>query len=116
VFDGLDFFSVAVCLFLKRYDWLARRFVRFPGDVRGDAEVIALLEDQQSSLDDERNLRGQRLLGVSVRRSQRQGRIRDAGWTGRRGAGKHAWASRMPLPKVRAVLQGNHRPRSLRVP
>jgi fatty acid desaturase len=52
VFDGLDFFSVAVCLFLKRYDWLARSFVRFPGDVRGDAEVIALLRSRTAPIGD----------------------------------------------------------------
>jgi fatty acid desaturase len=52
VFDGLDFFSVAVCLFVKRYDLLARHFVRFPGDVRGDAEVIAFLRSRTSPIRD----------------------------------------------------------------
>jgi fatty acid desaturase len=52
VFDGLDFFSVAVLLFLRRYDVLARRFVRFPGDVRGDAEVIDLLRSRTAPIRD----------------------------------------------------------------
>jgi fatty acid desaturase len=44
VFEGLDNFLVAVLLFLKRYDVLARRFVRLPGDTRTDAEVVEFLK------------------------------------------------------------------------
>lgn len=43
VFEGLDFFTVSVLLFVRRYDVLARRFVRLPGDTRTHAEVITLL-------------------------------------------------------------------------
>ena len=50
VFEGMDFFSVSVSLFLHRYDWLARRFVRFPGDTRTDAEVIAFLRSRTAPI------------------------------------------------------------------
>ena len=50
VFDGFDFFSVAVSLFLHRYDWLARHFVRLPGDTRSDAEVIAFLKSRTAPI------------------------------------------------------------------
>lgn len=50
VFDGMDFFSVSVSLFLHRYDWLARRLVRLPGDTRSDAEVIAFLKSRTAAI------------------------------------------------------------------
>jgi fatty acid desaturase len=50
VFDGLDFFSVAVSLFLHRYDWLARHFVRLRGDSRSDAEVMAFLKSRTAPI------------------------------------------------------------------
>jgi fatty acid desaturase len=50
VFDGMDFFSVAVSLFLHRYDWLARHFVRLPGDSRSDAEVMAFLKSRTAPI------------------------------------------------------------------
>ncbi|MCC6525480.1 MAG: fatty acid desaturase [Polyangiaceae bacterium] len=46
VFERLDFFMVSVLLFLGRYDVLARRFVRLPGDTRTDAEVVAFLKER----------------------------------------------------------------------
>lgn len=46
VFEGIDFFMVSLFLFLKRYDWLAKRFVRLPGDNRTDAEVIEFLKSR----------------------------------------------------------------------
>jgi hypothetical protein len=49
VFDRLDFFMVSVFLFLHRYDWLARHFVRLPGDVRTDAEVIEFLRSRTAA-------------------------------------------------------------------
>jgi fatty acid desaturase len=46
VFERLDFFMVSVLLFLKRYDLLARRFVRLGGDTRSDDEVAAFLRSR----------------------------------------------------------------------
>ncbi len=46
VFERLDFFMVSVLLFLGRYDVLARRFVRLPGDARSDAEVVEFLKSR----------------------------------------------------------------------
>ncbi len=46
VFDGIDFFVVSLFLVMHRYDWLARHFVRLPGDTRSDAEVIAFLRSR----------------------------------------------------------------------
>jgi hypothetical protein len=43
VFRGIDFFGVWSCLMLKRYDWLARRFVHLGGPPRTQDEVVALL-------------------------------------------------------------------------
>jgi hypothetical protein len=53
VFDGMDFFTVSVSLFLHRYDWLARRFVRLPGDTRTDVEVIAFLRSRTAAITDD---------------------------------------------------------------
>jgi fatty acid desaturase len=46
VFEGIDFFEVWLFLMLKRYDWLARRFVRL--DDRGwtEGEIVALLRER----------------------------------------------------------------------
>jgi hypothetical protein len=44
VFYGLDFFIVSLLLFTKQYGFLAKRFVRLPGDERTDLEVIAFLK------------------------------------------------------------------------
>ena len=49
VFDRIDFFMVTVWLVLHRYDWLARRFVRLPGDSRTDAEVIEFLKSRTAA-------------------------------------------------------------------
>lgn len=53
VFEGVDFFMVSLFLFLGRYDWLARRFVRLPGDVRTDDEVIAFLKSRTARIADD---------------------------------------------------------------
>jgi len=46
VFEGLDFFSVWACLMLKRYDWLARRFVELGDERRPPEEIIALIRSR----------------------------------------------------------------------
>lgn len=46
VFERIDFFLVSVYLFLHRYDWLARHFVRLPGDTRTEAEVVDFLRSR----------------------------------------------------------------------
>lgn len=53
VFEGIDFFMVSLFLFLKRYDWLAKRFVRMPGDTRTDEQVIAFLKERTRRIADE---------------------------------------------------------------
>ena len=53
VFEGIDFSMVSVFLFLKRYDRLAKAFVRLPGDNRTDAEVIELLKSRTRRIADE---------------------------------------------------------------
>ncbi len=53
VFEGVDFFMVSLFLFLGRYDWLARRFVRLPGDSRTDEEVIAFLKSRTARIADD---------------------------------------------------------------
>ena len=46
VFYGLDFFGVWLCLMLKRYDWLARRYVQL-GQVRLPTEdIIRLMRER----------------------------------------------------------------------
>jgi hypothetical protein len=44
VFEGIDFFGVWACLMLKRYDWLARRYVDLGDSGRSQDEIIALLK------------------------------------------------------------------------
>jgi hypothetical protein len=46
VFREIDFFGVWLCLMLKRYDWLARRFVHLGSDPRPDHEIVALLRSR----------------------------------------------------------------------
>jgi fatty acid desaturase len=46
VFAGIDFFGVWFCLMLKRYDWLARRFVQLGEPRRSDEEIVALLRSR----------------------------------------------------------------------
>ncbi|MFO0595954.1 MAG: fatty acid desaturase [Myxococcaceae bacterium] len=53
VFEGVDFFMVSLFLFLKRYDWLAKRFVRMPGDERTDAEIIEFLKSRTRRIADD---------------------------------------------------------------
>jgi hypothetical protein len=46
VFEGIDFFGVWLCLMLRRYDWLARRFVPL-GEARPSTdEIITLLRSR----------------------------------------------------------------------
>ncbi|MBL8916541.1 MAG: fatty acid desaturase [Archangium sp.] len=53
VFEGIDFFMVSLFLFLKRYDWLAKRFVRMPGDTRTEEQIIAFLKERTRRIADE---------------------------------------------------------------
>jgi fatty acid desaturase len=46
VFEGVDFFGVWFCLMLRRYDWLARRFVQLGDSPRSEEEIIALLRSR----------------------------------------------------------------------
>jgi fatty acid desaturase len=46
VFSEIDFFGVWFCLMLKRYNWLARRFVHLDGVGRSEQETIALLRSR----------------------------------------------------------------------
>jgi len=46
VFQGIDFFMVWVCLMLKRYDWLARKYVKLPGGPQTEEEIITLLKSR----------------------------------------------------------------------
>lgn len=46
VFNGIDYFGVWCCLMLKRYDWLARRFVQFGQQSMSQDEVICLLRNR----------------------------------------------------------------------
>ena len=43
VFEGIDFFMVWLFLMLRRYDWLAARYVNLDGRVRSREEIVALL-------------------------------------------------------------------------
>jgi fatty acid desaturase len=53
VFRGVDFFMVAVLLFVRRYDVLARLFVRLPGDTRTDPQVEEFLRSRTRRIADE---------------------------------------------------------------
>jgi fatty acid desaturase len=53
VFEGIDFFMVSLFLFLGRYDWLERRFVRLPGDERSPDEIIAFLKERTRQIPEE---------------------------------------------------------------
>jgi len=44
VFEGIDFFQVSLYLFLKRYDWLAERFIECGSEQRSKEEIIAFLK------------------------------------------------------------------------
>ncbi len=46
VFHGLDFAMVSVALWFHQYDFLARRFVRMPGDTRSHEEIVSLLKER----------------------------------------------------------------------
>jgi fatty acid desaturase len=44
VFSGIDFFGVWLCLMLRRYDWLAGRYVDLTGTRPSREEITALLQ------------------------------------------------------------------------
>ena len=44
VFEGIDYFMIWLYLMLKRYDWLARRFVQLGSERRDEQQIIALLK------------------------------------------------------------------------
>ncbi len=46
VFEGIDFFIVWLMLMLRRYDWLAARYVNLDERERGTDEIIALLRSR----------------------------------------------------------------------
>jgi len=46
VFEGIDFFQVSLYLFLKRWDWLAGRFVECGVEKRSAEEIVALLRSR----------------------------------------------------------------------
>jgi fatty acid desaturase len=48
VFEGIDFFIVWLFLMLKRYDWLADRYVQLREEHRTKEEIIALLKERAS--------------------------------------------------------------------
>lgn len=52
VFEGLDFFIVSMLLFARRYDFLAKKFVRLPGDTRTHQELVAMLRSRTRPIDE----------------------------------------------------------------
>ena len=50
VFEGVDFFAVWTCLMLKRYDWLAARFVQLGDERLTPAEIETLLRSRTRRL------------------------------------------------------------------
>jgi hypothetical protein len=46
VFAGIDFFGVWCCLMLRRYEWLAARFVQLGEAPRSPGEIMALLRSR----------------------------------------------------------------------
>ncbi|MEW6430471.1 MAG: fatty acid desaturase [Myxococcota bacterium] len=53
VFEGLDFFMVSFFLFLRRYDALAKHFVRLPGDTRTDEQIVEFLRSRTKRIPDD---------------------------------------------------------------
>lgn len=51
VFEGIDFFQVWFILMLKRYDWLAARFVQLGEVDKTQDEIIALLKSRTQRID-----------------------------------------------------------------
>jgi fatty acid desaturase len=51
VFEGIDFFMVSMLLFAKQYGFLAKRFVRLPGDTRSHEEIVAFLKSRTRPID-----------------------------------------------------------------
>jgi hypothetical protein len=50
VFEGIDFFVVWLWLMLKRYDWLARRYVQLGATPKSAEEIIALLRTRTARI------------------------------------------------------------------
>lgn len=46
VFEGIDFLGVWFCLMLKRYDWLAKRYVPLDGQPKDHDAIITLLKQR----------------------------------------------------------------------
>ena len=46
VFEGLDFFMVSLFLFLKRYDWLADKYVQLGPEKKSRDEILALMKSR----------------------------------------------------------------------
>jgi fatty acid desaturase len=53
VFHGVDFFMVSVLLWTKQYRFLAKRFVRMPGDTRTDDEIVDFLKSRTRAIPDD---------------------------------------------------------------
>lgn len=53
VFHGVDFFMVSVLLWTRQYRFLARRFVRMPGDTRSDDEIVDFLKSRTRAIADD---------------------------------------------------------------
>ncbi len=53
VFQKLDNFTTAICLFIKRYDILAKNFIRMPGDERTDEQIIEFLKERTKRIPDD---------------------------------------------------------------
>lgn len=53
VFHGVDFFMVSVLLWTHQYGFLAKRFVRMPGDTRTDAEIVDFLKSRTRAISDD---------------------------------------------------------------
>jgi hypothetical protein len=58
LFQGIDFFQVSLFLFLKRYDWLADRFVELREQPRSRDEIISFLKSRTRPVVRERQANG----------------------------------------------------------
>jgi fatty acid desaturase len=50
VFQGIDFNGVWACLMLKRYDWLARRYLDLAGSGVSEQQIVALLKERTRAI------------------------------------------------------------------
>jgi hypothetical protein len=51
VFEGIDFFMVWLYLMLKRYDWLARRYVQLGEREMSEEEIVTLLRERTQPIE-----------------------------------------------------------------